>query len=464
MSNRILIIDDEKLIRESLSHLLSGVGYQVDAAPDGARARELFGDYDYDLVLIDLRLPDCSGIDLLKVFKSKGEYGPLCIMMTAYGSVDTAVTAMKAGAYDYINKPFKSKEILLIVKLALEAGRLRREVREIIKSQASQYSIDNIIAVDPLMLKIFSVVKKVAANRDVSVLIQGESGTGKELIARAIHYLSPRAAKPMVSINCASIPGNLLESELFGYERGAFTDARSSKQGLLEKANGGTVFLDEIGDMDGSLQAKLLRVLEDSRFRRLGSVTDIDVDVRFISATNQSLEKLIEQGRFREDLYYRLKVINITIPPLRERKQDIEVLVKYFIDYFNNKLNKQVQGVSAGAMAFMQQYHWPGNVRELRNTIERIMILEDEPLITEEHLPIEIISSSRERGRFGVFLPREYDIRQGVDFNELVKSFSSYLIEEAMKIAGGNKAKTARLLSMDRGTLRYQIKKLGIEE
>ncbi|MBW1645492.1 MAG: sigma-54-dependent Fis family transcriptional regulator, partial [Deltaproteobacteria bacterium] len=288
MSNQILIIDDEKLIRESLAHLLSGAGYRVDTAEDGARARELFSGNDYDLVLIDLRLPDCSGIDLLKVFKREGEYGPLCIMMTAYGSVDTAVTAMKEGAYDYINKPFKSKEILLIVKLALEAGRLRREVREIIKSQASQYSIDNIIAVDPLMLKIFSVVKKVAANPDVSVLIQGESGTGKELIARAIHYLSPRAARPMVSINCASIPGNLLESELFGYERGAFTDAKARKQGLLEKASGGTVFLDEIGDMDSSLQAKLLRVLEDSRFRRLGSVADIDIDVRFISATNQS--------------------------------------------------------------------------------------------------------------------------------------------------------------------------------
>jgi len=309
MLNRILIIDDEKLIRESLSHLLTGAGYQVDLAADGAQAKQLFTQHTYDLALIDLRLPDCNGIELLKIFKTAvPDQGPMCIMMTAYGSVDSAVQAMKHGAYDYINKPFKSKEILLIVKLALEAGGLKREVRQIIKTQAKKYNINNMIAVDPLMIKTFEVVKKVAANRDVSVLIQGESGTGKELIAKSLHYLSSRAAKPFVSINCASIPGNLLESEL------------------------------EIGDMEPSLQAKLLRVLEESRFRRLGSVSDITIDVRFVSATNQILEKLIEKGTFREDLYYRLKVINITIPPLRERKQDIEVLLKYFIDHFNSKL------------------------------------------------------------------------------------------------------------------------------
>ncbi len=465
MLNRILIVDDEKLIRESLFHLLTGAGYQVDLAADGGQAKQLFTQHSYALALIDLRLPDCNGIELLKIFKTAApDQGPMCIMMTAYGSVDSAVQAMKHGAYDYINKPFKSKEILLIVKLALEAGGLKLEVRQIIKSQAKKYNIDNMIAVDPLMIKTFEMVKKVAANRDVSVLIQGESGTGKELIAKSLHYLSSRASKPFVSINCASIPGNLLESELFGYERGAFTDAKSRKHGLLEKAEGGTVFLDEIGDMDPSLQAKLLRVLEENRFRRLGSVLDITIDVRFVSATNQLLEKLIEKGTFRRDLYYRLKVIDITIPPLRERKQDIEVLLKYFIDHFNRKLNKQVKGVSPGALSLLQQYRWPGNIRELKNTIERIMILEDDEIITEEYLPLEIISSSREKGKYGVFLPREYDIRQGLDFNGLVKSFSSYLIEEAMKIAGGNKTKTASLLSMDRGTLRYQIKKLGIGE
>lgn len=464
MTSRILIVDDEKLIRESLIHLLAGEGYQVDAAADGAEARDLFGRWRYDLALIDLRLPDCSGIDLLKTFMANAEEAPLCIMMTAYGSVDSAVAAMKEGAYDYLNKPFKSKDILLIVRLALEAGQLKREVRRIVDEQVKRYNIDNIIAVDPLMAKVFSMVRKVAGNRDVSVLVQGESGTGKELIAKAIHYLSERADRPFVSINCASIPGNLLESELFGYERGAFTDAKARKQGLLEKAQGGSVFLDEIGDMEPSLQAKLLRVLEESRFRHLGSVVDISIDVRFISATNQALEKLIEAGRFREDLYYRLKVISITIPPLRERKQDIEVLVKYFVDHFNSKLNKQVKGISPESLRFLQQYTWPGNVRELKNCIERIMILEDAEIITPEHLPLEVISSTREKGRFGVFLPREYDIRQGVDFNELVRSFSSYLIEEAMKVSAGNKARTARLLNLDRGTLRYQIKKLGIEE
>jgi len=459
MPNRILIIDDEKLIRESLTHLLVGAGYRVEVAGRVADARELVAREVYDLILIDLRLPDGSGIDLLRYIHEQADYAPLCIMMTAYGSVDTAVEAMKYGAYDYINKPFKSQEILLIVKLALETGKLKREVRDIIKSQSEMHDI---ISVDPAMERVMEVVRKVARNRDVSVLIRGESGTGKELVARAIHYLSERFDKPFVSINCASIPGNLLESELFGYERGAFTDAKSRKLGLLEKANGGTVFLDEIGDMDASLQAKLLRVLEESKFRRLGSVEDIEIDVRFVSATNQKLEKLIEDGKFRDDLYYRLKVINIVIPPLRERRQDIELLLKYYFDHFNRKLKKNVREISPGAIELLQKYQWRGNVRELKNMVERIMILEDAEVITEEHLPLEVLSSSRDKNSFGLVLPREYDFRQGVDFNELVRSFSSYLIEEAMKVAGGNKAKTARLLNMDRGTLRYQIKKLGV--
>ncbi len=460
MSSRILIIDDEKLIRESLTHLLTGAGYRVEVAGQIADARELVVKGSYDLILIDLRLPDGSGIELLRFIHDQADdHAPLCIMMTAYGSVDTAVEAMKYGAYDYINKPFKSHEILLIVKLALETGKLKREVRDILSSQSQE---NDIISVDPAMERVKSMVRKVARNRDVSVLIRGESGTGKELVARAIHYMSERADKPFVSINCAAIPGNLLESELFGYERGAFTDAKSRKLGLLEKANGGTVFLDEIGDMDASLQAKLLRVLEESKFRRLGSVEDIEIDARFVSATNQQLEKLIEEGKFREDLYYRLKVINIVIPPLRERRQDIEILLKYFFDHFNRKFKKSVREISPGAMELLQKYQWRGNVRELKSMVERIMILEDTEVITEEHLPPEVLSASRNRNSFGLVLPREYDFRQGVDFNELVKSFSRYLIEEAIKIAGGNKAKTARLLNMDRGTLRYQIKKLGV--
>ncbi len=459
MSNRILIIDDEKLIRESLTHLLSGAGYRVEVAGRVADARLLIAKEVYDLILVDLRLPDGSGIDILRHIHERAAYAPLCIMMTAYGSVDTAVEAMKYGAYDYINKPFKSQEILLIVKLALETGKLKREVRDIVKSQSE---MSDIISVDPAMERVLVMVRKVARNRDVSVLIQGESGTGKELVAKAIHYMSERAAKPFVSINCASIPGNLLESELFGYERGAFTDAKSRKLGLLEKGDGGTVFLDEIGDMEAPLQAKLLRVLEESKFRRLGSVDDIEIDARFVSATNQSLEKLIEENKFREDLYYRLKVINIVVPPLRERRQDIEVLLKFFFDHFNRKLKKNVSEISPGALELLQKYQWRGNVRELRNMVERIMILEDTEVVTEEHLPMEVLSASRDKNQFSMALPREYDFRQGVDFNELVKSFSSYLIEEAMKVAGGNKAKTARLLSMDRGTLRYQIKKLGV--
>ncbi len=459
MSNRILIIDDEKLIRESLTHLLTGAGYRVEVASRVDDAKVQIGKEVYDLILIDLRLPDGSGIDLMRHIHDQVDYAPLCIMMTAYGSVDTAVEAMKYGAYDYINKPFKSKEILLIVKLALETGKLKREVRDIIKEQSKA---NDIISVDPMMERVMTMIRKVAENRDVSVLIQGESGTGKELVAKAIHNLSERSNHPFVSINCASIPGNLLESELFGYEKGAFTDAKSRKLGLLEKGNGGTVFLDEIGDMEAPLQAKLLRVLEESKFRRLGSVEDVSIDVRFLSATNQSLEKLIEENKFREDLYYRLKVINIVVPPLRERRQDIELLLKFYLDHFNRKLKKNVSEISEGALELLQQYQWRGNVRELKNLVERIMILEDSEIITEEHLPLEVFSANRDRNRFGLALPWEYDFRQGVDFNELVKSFSSYLIEEAMKVAGGNKAKTARLLNMDRGTLRYQIKKLGV--
>ncbi len=459
MSNRILIIDDEKLIRESLTHLLTGAGYRVEVAGRVDDAKVQIAKEVYDLILIDLRLPDGSGIDLMRHIHDQINYAPLCIMMTAYGSVDTAVEAMKYGAYDYINKPFKSKEILLIVKLALETGKLKREVRDIVKEQSQTHDI---ISTDPLMERVMTMVRKVASNRDVSVLIQGESGTGKELVAKAIHNLSERASMPFVSINCASIPGNLLESELFGYEKGAFTDAKNRKLGLLEKGDGGTVFLDEIGDMEAPLQAKLLRVLEESKFRRLGSVDDIKIDTRFVSATNQSLEKLIEENRFREDLYYRLKVINIVVPPLRERRQDIELLLKFYFDHFNRKFKKNVSEISAGALELLQNYQWRGNVRELKNMVERIMILEDSEIITEEHLPLEVFSANRDKSKFGLALPREYDFRQGVDFNELVKSFSSYLIEEAMKVAGGNKAKTARLLNMDRGTLRYQIKKLGV--
>ncbi|RLB74012.1 MAG: sigma-54-dependent Fis family transcriptional regulator [Deltaproteobacteria bacterium] len=459
MSNRILIIDDEKLIRESLTHLLTGVGYRVEVAGRVDDAKIQIAKEVYDLILIDLRLPDGSGIDLMRHIHDQINYAPLCIMMTAYGSVDTAVEAMKYGAYDYINKPFKSKEILLIVKLALETGKLKREVRDIVKEQSQTHDI---ISTDPLMERVMTMVRKVASNRDVSVLIQGESGTGKELVAKAIHNLSERSSMPFVSINCASIPGNLLESELFGYEKGAFTDAKGRKLGLLEKGDGGTVFLDEIGDMEAPLQAKLLRVLEESKFRRLGSVDDIKIDTRFVSATNQSLEKLIEENRFREDLYYRLKVINIVVPPLRERRQDIELLLKFYFDHFSRKFKKNVSEISAGALELLQNYQWRGNVRELKNMVERIMILEDSEVITEEHLPLEVFSANRDKSKFGLALPREYDFRQGVDFNELVKSFSSYLIEEAMKVAGGNKAKTARLLNMDRGTLRYQIKKLGV--
>ncbi len=460
MGDRILIVDDEALIRKSLTQMLGRKGYEVVTAATAAEARERFAPGEFALALLDLRLPDASGIELLREFKA-AQPDLLAIMMTAYGSVETAVEAMRLGAYDYVNKPFKSREIEVIVRLALEAGLLKREVRELREEALGTRGLGNIVARDPSMLKVFDMVRKVAQNPDVTVLIQGESGTGKEMIARAIHAESSRAERPFVGINCAAIPGNLLESELFGYEKGAFTDAKARKIGLIEKAQGGTLFLDEIGDMDVGLQAKLLRVLEERTIRRVGGLEQIPVDVRIIAATNQDLDEKRRLGTFREDLYFRLKIIHIDLPPLRERKADILPLAQHFIEDANRRFHKHVQGFTREAEELLLAYEWPGNVRELKNTIERILILEDTDTIRPEHLPPEILrGQGPEDGR--VWIPQEPEIRRGVSFDEVMDEVARYLIGEALRISGGNKAQAARLLSMDRGTLRYQIRRLGI--
>ncbi len=462
MPDRILLVDDEALIRKSLGQVLARRGYEVVVAASGEEARKLFGEGDFALALLDLRLPDASGIDLLKEFKAR-EPEMLVIMMTAYGSVETAVEAMRLGAYDYVNKPFKSREIEVIVRLALDADHLKREVRELREEARGSFGLDTIVAQDASMEKLFTMVRKVARNPDVTVLIQGESGTGKEMIARAIHTESARSCKPFTGINCAAIPGTLLESELFGYEKGAFTDAKARKIGLIEKTQGGTLFLDEIGDMDVQLQAKLLRVLEERTIRRVGGLEQIPVDVRIVAATNQDLEEKIRSGTFREDLYYRLKIISLPLPPLRERKADILPLARHFVLEANRRFHKNVRGFTKESERLLLDYPWPGNVRELRNTVERILILEDAEWIAPEHLPPEILKG-RAASEEGVWVPQEPEILRGVSYDAVLDEAGRYLIREALRLAGGNKAQAARLLNMDRGTLRYQIKRLGLEE
>jgi DNA-binding NtrC family response regulator len=460
MADHILIVDDEALIRKSLAQVLARKGYGVTAAASGAEARRLFTAGEFSLLLLDLRLPDASGIDLLKEFKA-AQPDLLVIMMTAYGSVESAVEAMRLGAYDYINKPFKSREIEVIVRLALDADNLKREVRELRAEAMGGSGIDNIVGRDPAMERVFNMVRKVAQNPDVTVLIHGESGTGKEMVARAIHAESTRAGRPFVGINCAAIPGTLLESELFGYEKGAFTDAKARKIGLVERAQGGTLFLDEIGDMDVQLQAKLLRVLEERSIRRVGGLEQIPVDVRILAATNQNLEDRLRAGRFREDLYYRLKIISIPLPPLRDRKGDVLPLAQHFIQEANRKFHKNVQGFTREAESLLLDYPWPGNVRELKNTIERVLILEDADWIAPEHLPPETLRGRAAREE-EVWIPQEPEILRGVSYEGVLDEVGRYLVREALRLSRGNKAQAARLLSLDRGTLRYQIKRLDL--
>ena len=463
MTEHILIVDDEALIRKSLAQVLTRRGYEVAVAASAAEARAVFSPGEYSLVLLDLRLPDGTGIELLEEFRAAQD-DLLAIMMTAYGSVETAVEAMRLGAYDYVNKPFKSHEIEVIVRLALETGDLKREVRELRQEALRPYGLHNMQSEDPAMDKVFDMVRRVVTTpMEIPVLILGESGTGKEMVARAIHAESDRHDQPFVAINCAAIPDHLLESELFGHEKGAFTDAKARKIGLMERAQGGTVFLDEIGDMDMNLQAKMLRVLEDRSVRRIGGVELIPLDVRIVAATNTSLEQAIAEGRFREDVYYRLKLINITLPPLRQRRGDILPLARLFIAEANRRFHKQVLGLSPEADSYLLGYPWPGNVRELKNTVERILILEDCETIKPRHLPPEILKQPSAQDD-ALQLPQALEILSGIDYDDVLNRVGRHLIREALRLAGGNKAQAARLLSMDRGTLRYNIRRMGLED
>jgi two-component system response regulator AtoC len=446
----VLVVDDEQLIRWSLTERLAQDGYRVVEADTARTALERHAE-GVDLVLLDFKLPDGDGLSVLKKIK-EADPDTLVILLTAYSTIDTAVEAMKHGAYHYANKPFHLDEIALLVEKALETTRLRREVRALRASQAQPFSIDRIVGQSRTMSDAKALLQRVAASPASTVLLTGESGTGKDLAAKVLHYASDRASRPFVNITCSALPDSILESELFGHERGAFTDARQQKRGLLESADGGTVFLDEIGEMAPQLQAKLLRFLEEKTFKRVGGVADIRVDVRVIAATNRTLEDEVKKGRFREDLYYRLNVLPIVLPPLRTRADDIPALVHHFVDSYNTEFRKRVRGVSAEAMRRLQTYGWPGNIRELRNAVERAMLLVDGDELTADQFPV--VATSGARLTEGVDLPAT-----GIDLEQLERS----LVVQALERSGWNQTRAAALLGLNRDQIRYRIEKFKLE-
>src|SRR6516225_1463476 len=388
-ADKILIVDDERLVRWSLRQKCEEWGYQVTEAADGAAALQMARAETPDLVLLDLRLPDMSGLEVLDQLKKNGDARAV-IMITADPQLDDIKVALKLGAYDFVGKPLDFDELEVAIKNALETTRLRSEVQSLRGEMHRRAGYHNVIGVSGKMTELMNFVRKVAASEATTILIQGESGTGKDLIAKAIHYESVRADKPLVAINCSAIPETLMEAELFGHEKGAFTDAKQMKKGLFEMADGGTLFLDEIGELSPLLQAKLLRVLEDQVIRRVGGVRDMQVDVRVIAASNRDLEKAVRDGEFRQDLYYRLAIIAIFIPPLRERKEDVLPLVDSFIERYNRRFKKSIRGISDESRKLLVAHTWPGNVRELKNAIERAMILEDGQTLSPKYLPFSV--------------------------------------------------------------------------
>ncbi|MDY0291094.1 MAG: sigma-54 dependent transcriptional regulator [Desulfuromonadaceae bacterium] len=453
-NQQILVVDDEQLIRWSLEKNLVKHGFLVQTAASGEQALEIIGKDAPDLVLLDISMPGIDGLRTLEEIK-KSDPLVAVVMITALGVLETAVKAMQLGAFDYIHKPFNMDELFVVIQKALENRALKQEVERLRRENKRSFGMGQIVAESQQMRAVMKVVNKVARSDAGTVLIQGESGTGKELIARALHEGSTRADGPFMAINCAAVPETLLESELMGHEKGAFTDAKTQKKGLFEMAHGGTVFLDEIGDMQMGMQAKLLRVLEERSFRRVGGSKDVRVDVRIVAATNKELLQEIEDGSFRKDLYYRIQVIPVYLPPLRERREDILPLARFFVERFNQEFGKQVKGFTPQAERYLQVYDWPGNIRELRNIIEREVILEDVEYLGLASLPRTAGEGLlyEGAGRYDFVLPPD-----GVDIEMVEKQ----LIEQALQLCGNNQSRAARKLSLGIDAFRYRMKKFGL--
>jgi len=458
---RILIVDDEEIVRTSISDCLKKDGYEIVSVEDGYKALEKVNDEDWDLALVDLKMP---GIDGLQVLRKINAVNPriAVIIITAYATVESAVAAMKEGAVDYIMKPFTADELHIRIDKALEKSRLVTENIYLRQELTDKYKFSNIISKSKAMQEVFNLIEKVAPT-DSTILIRGESGTGKELIARAIHHNSLRKDGKFIAVDCGALPETLLESELFGHVKGSFTGAIVTKRGLLEVANGGTFFLDEIGDLSAGIQSKLLRVFQEKEFRQVGGIKNIKVDVRLIAATNKDLEKMIKEGKFRDDLFYRLNIVPIYIPPLKERKEDIPLLVHYFLEIYNKKRSKNIKGVSPEAMNLLMEFDWPGNIRELENIIERLAIMCDSEIIEAEQLPIHI------RGKrvcFNITTPKTNEelkkIKKQIRANAVENVEKAFLID-ALKRNDWNISKAARDVGVKRQNFQALMRKYNIK-
>jgi DNA-binding NtrC family response regulator len=453
-NGKILIVDDDRFIRMALGEAVRSWGYETVEAGTVSDARSLFAEHEPPVALLDIDLPDGSGLDLLNEVKEKSPE-TIAVMITGNVDVANSLAALRGGAHDFIGKPVKLEELRITLRNALETRELRREVKTARVERSREFTFDQIIGQSRAIKNAVELVRRVAASDVTSVLLKGETGTGKDLFARALHYASERANAPYLAINCAALPATLIESELFGYEKGAFTDAKQRKEGLFEQAQGGTIFLDEIGEMELSLQAKLLRVLEEGTFRRVGGLRDIPLDARIVAASNRDLKKESEEGAFRLDLFFRLSVIQIDIPPLRERGDDVLLLAMHYIQNANQRRNgMQLKGLSPDVEKIFLNYAWTGNVRELRNVIERSSILEDSPVVTIAHLPADMLrdSSVASGSSRGIVLPPD-----GIPL-EMVEA---ELARQAYERAGGNLTKAAKLLDISRDQLRYKLKKAG---
>lgn len=453
---RLLIIDDEANMRHMLSTVLKKADYLVDAASDGAEGLQMIDQVLYDFILCDIKMPNMGGMDFLKAARDKLN-ATTVIMMSAYGTIDTALSAMQLGAYDYISKPFKTDEVYLTLKKAEERESLKKEnrlLKERIQKIEGDYSFGNMVAKSKAMQSIFQLVEKVAQYQ-TTVLILGDSGTGKELVARGIHQSSRRAAGPLVPVNCGGIPDTLLESELFGYKKGAFTGADRSKTGLFKEAEGGTIFLDEIGELPLSLQVKLLRVLQDSEIRPIGESKSMRVDVRVVAATAKNLEEEVRKGMFREDLYYRLNVLTIKLPPLNQRPEDIPLLCKHFINRFNKILGKNVTGVAPETMSRLMAHHWPGNVRELENVLQRAMVIAEDSLLSSDHFLLAPLPEINDN-QLGAFF-------EGLSLKNAQKVVEKDLITRALEQTGGNRTQAAKLLEISHPSLLSKMKTYAID-